>query len=113
MQQGDTELNDGFLKQFKVNAQTLELADSARYGELLGSINEGSNLGCNENPENLTSAFDLIVKTVGKSQVQALVVDDIIISSDKVLANLVLEYNFYNNRNKQDNNNDKLQETGH
>eukprot|EP00957_Ditylum_brightwellii_P061817 4691401-Ditylum_brightwellii.AAC.1 len=26
MQQGDTESNDGFLKQFKVNAQTLELA---------------------------------------------------------------------------------------
>eukprot|EP00957_Ditylum_brightwellii_P091913 6998607-Ditylum_brightwellii.AAC.1 len=26
MRQGDTELNDGFLKRFKANAQTLELA---------------------------------------------------------------------------------------
>eukprot|EP00957_Ditylum_brightwellii_P182853 13928433-Ditylum_brightwellii.AAC.1 len=41
----------------------LKLSDSARYGELLDSINEGSNLGCDEYPENLASALDQVVKT--------------------------------------------------
>eukprot|EP00957_Ditylum_brightwellii_P115436 8804478-Ditylum_brightwellii.AAC.1 len=38
----------------------LKRLDSTRYGELLDSIDEGSNLGCDEYPENLASAFDLI-----------------------------------------------------
>eukprot|EP00957_Ditylum_brightwellii_P111827 8529427-Ditylum_brightwellii.AAC.1 len=41
----------------------LKQLDSARYGELLDSINEGSNLGRDEYPENLATAFDLTVKT--------------------------------------------------
>jgi hypothetical protein len=38
-------------------------------------------------------------------------VKDVVIPSDNVLAHLVLKYNFYNNRNRQGNNNNKLQET--
>eukprot|EP00957_Ditylum_brightwellii_P192170 14628501-Ditylum_brightwellii.AAC.1 len=45
MQQGDTESNDGFLKQFKANAQTLELAGG---GHIFCSEQlEGSSLSSN------------------------------------------------------------------
>eukprot|EP00957_Ditylum_brightwellii_P032169 2439465-Ditylum_brightwellii.AAC.1 len=41
----------------------MKQSDPGKYGDLLDSINEGSNLGHDEYPENLASAFNLIVKT--------------------------------------------------